>query len=121
MWDVLPGAFGRVGGLRGHFQRGGDLQVGGVFQALHGDVGADVVEGLWFVEGGVEDLRLGEVGGSGARRGDEGDGRRAGFVDEVGEFPGGVRVQGGRAQQQVRLAPVFGRLVGFQEAFAQVV
>ncbi|KOV49383.1 hypothetical protein ADL00_45790 [Streptomyces sp. AS58] len=118
--DVLPGPLGGVGRLSGHLQCGGDLLVGGVFQALHRDVGAGVVEVLRLREGGVEDFRLGKVSGRRTGRGDQRDGHRPRPRDHVGELPGHVRVQRRRAQQQARLMPAFGHLVCFEQAFAQI-
>lgn len=96
--DLLPGTLGRVGRLPEHLQRGGDLQVGGMPQTLHGDLRAGVVELLRLAERSVEDLSFWEVRGCRTLRGHQGDRNCSGLVDDVGELPGKVRVQSGRAQ-----------------------
>ncbi|MFD8220960.1 hypothetical protein ACFV2U_46710 [Streptomyces sp. NPDC059697] len=91
-----------------------------MLQALHRDVGADVLEVLRLAEGGVEDCRLGAVSGRRTRRGDQSDRHCPRPVDDVGELPGRVLVEGGRAQHKIRLVLSFGHLVRFQQAFAQI-
>ncbi|MEU8986788.1 hypothetical protein AB0C98_09960 [Streptomyces sp. NPDC048558] len=91
-----------------------------MLQALHGDIDAGVVEVLRLADGRVEHLRLGEMGGRRACRGDQRDGHRAGPADDIGELPGHVGVQRRRAQQQVRLVPGLGHLMCFQQPLGQL-
>ncbi|WP_308435229.1 hypothetical protein [Streptomyces minutiscleroticus] len=120
---LAPGSFGVLGGLPGHRQGRGDLLVRAPLQPLQDDLGTEEIDLLRCGAGGIEDLRLRKMGRSRLGGCDEGDGHAAGpagCVDDVGELPGDVRLQAGRAQQQIRLTGAVGQLLRLQQPLAQI-